>query len=817
MKVKKTYISLFSSAGVGCFGFKMDNYDCIATNELIQRRMDVQKANRKCKYDNGYICGDITTDETKEQIYNEIKFWKKKENIKDVDVIIATPPCQGMSVANHKKTLDEINRNSLVVESIKFVKNVKPKFFVFENVSAFLKTVCTDVDGIDKPISEAIFSSLGSSYNIDSRIINFKNYGSNSSRTRTLVIGVRNDLEQHVASYELFPSYTKEKTLREVIGGMKTLKDFYEIDNTDIYHFFRGYSEHMRPWVKNTHPNCSAFDNEKIEYKPHQIIDGEIVLNKNKNGDKYKRQDWDKVAPCIHTRNDQLASQNTIHPVDDRVFSIRELMLMMTIPKNFKWTSDDITDLNNMDYSNKIKFYKKEEIKIRQSIGEAVPTAIFNSIACNISKVIDKPVLKLNDITNIIEDKELCKVENLIEFIKSTKEYTLSTLSTIVEMANSKRESNSAYYTDKLILSNIIGNLPSFNNNKIRILEPSVGCGNFLPIIFKKYDNIETVEVDVVDIDASSIELLKLLVDKMEVPSNFKINYIVSDFKEFEIANKYDLILGNPPFTKIGKQNLSSYFIEKAISNSTNIVMIMPKNILNTDDYILTRKEIEKYKIERIIDFGEKGFKGVLVETVCLFINTKEKINTTVIKSITKNLEINQKQKYITDAKMPYWLIFRNEFYDDFSANMQFNIFNVFRDRQITNSVLSNSGTRVLKSRNLSDDGQSILTINGYDSFMDNSHLNTLSVKKYMNSNVYITPNMTYKTRVGLLPKNCVVNGSLAILIPKDNVELSEEDMKFFSTEEYRKFLDIARNYQTRSINIDKTSVYFFGIKKGRE
>jgi DNA (cytosine-5)-methyltransferase 1 len=42
-----------------------------------------------------------------------------------------------------------------------------------------------------------------------------------------------------------------------------------------------------------------------------------------KNGDKYKRQYWNKVAPCIHTRNDILSSQNTVHPVDDRVFSIR--------------------------------------------------------------------------------------------------------------------------------------------------------------------------------------------------------------------------------------------------------------------------------------------------------------------------------------------------------------------------------------------------------------------------------------------------------------------------------------------------------------
>jgi len=44
MKDKKyTYISLFSSAGVGCYGFKMENFECVATNELIERRLNVQK------------------------------------------------------------------------------------------------------------------------------------------------------------------------------------------------------------------------------------------------------------------------------------------------------------------------------------------------------------------------------------------------------------------------------------------------------------------------------------------------------------------------------------------------------------------------------------------------------------------------------------------------------------------------------------------------------------------------------------------------------------------------------------------------------
>ena len=128
---KLTYISLFSCAGVGCYGFKQQGFECVATSELIERRLAVQKYNNKCKYDSGYICGDITLDETKDKIFNEIEFWKSHENITDVDVVIATPPCQGMSMANANKKETDIIRNSLVVEAVQLVKSINPKFFVF--------------------------------------------------------------------------------------------------------------------------------------------------------------------------------------------------------------------------------------------------------------------------------------------------------------------------------------------------------------------------------------------------------------------------------------------------------------------------------------------------------------------------------------------------------------------------------------------------------------------------------------------------------------------------------------------------------------
>ena len=377
------YISLFSASGIGCYGFKEQGYNCIATNEFLSKRLEIQKYNNKCKFDSGYIQGDIFQQETKDKIFNEIK----KHNVNDIDVLIATPPCQGMSDANHNKKDKDIKRNSLVVESIKMILLIKPKVFVFENVKAFLKTNCTDLDGLDKPILDAIMLNLSSIYNIEYKILNFKDYGANSSRTRTLVIGTRKDI--NINPLDLFPNEEKPKTIKEVIGDLKQLTIMGEILEEDIYHSFRKYDIKMLNWIKDIKEGESAFNNVLDINKPHKIIDNKIIVNKNSVRGKYTRNFWDKVSPCIQTRNDIFSAQYTIHPEQNRVFSIRELMLFMNIPHSFKWTNLSFEELNKLSLKDKIDFLKKNELNIRHSIGESVPTIIFSKIALNIKNRIN--------------------------------------------------------------------------------------------------------------------------------------------------------------------------------------------------------------------------------------------------------------------------------------------------------------------------------------------------------------------------------------------------------------------------------------------
>jgi len=828
----RTYISLFSSAGIGCYGFKEENFHCIATVELLERRLKIQSYNQKCIYNSGYISGDLTTKEVKDKVFTELDLWKKGYNVKDLDVLIATPPCQGMSVANHKKK-DELKRNSLVVESIELTKKIKPKFFVFENVRAFLTSICTDIDGEDKPIKQAIDYNLSGEYNIHFQVLNFKDYGNPSSRTRTLVVGVRKDLKETIP-LDLLPTPQPEQTLQQIIGHLPSLKKMGEISKNDIYHNFRKYSPHMESWIADIKEGQSAFDNEDHTKIPHSVKDGIIVYNAKKNGDKYTRQYWDKVAPCIHTRNDIMASQNTVHPTDNRVFSIREVMLMMSVPNTFNWSETSFDNLNKLPVKEKQAFLKKAEMNIRQNLGEAVPTIIFRQIAHKIRKVLTQKEYTEQETTSLIEKKKLVENDNLLKFIKENKTMNFAKLSKIAELANAQRYDNAAYYTRQDICFSIIKNLPDAKKYAtLNILEPSIGVGNFLPVLINKYKSVPNVNIDVVDIDKNSIELLKELIRKIDVPDNITINYINADFLLHPFDKRYDIVVGNPPYMKITKEkellakykanvynndtnNIFAFFIEKAVSLGNVVSLIVPKSLINAPEFNKTRALMTKHQIERIIDFGEKGFKGVKIETICFILNTKTKPNFTIIESYITDDVQKHEQSYITDNSFPYWLIYRNEKFDAVANKLQFNLFKSYRDRSITKALTKEKGkVRVLKSRNIGSN--EIIDIPDYDCYMDD--INNLDVAKFLNqAECYLLPNLTYYPRACELPPNCITDGSVAILTPiNNNTQITEDDLAFYATDEFTDFYAVARNKGTRSLNIDNNSVFFFGKLKDKQ
>ncbi|APF41226.1 DNA cytosine methyltransferase [Neomicrococcus aestuarii] len=809
MTLQPTYVSLFSSAGLGCFGFKSAGFNCLATAELISRRLDVQKANNVCAVESGYILGDLTDESIVKSLVQEVQ---AQLNGDELTALIATPPCQGMSVANHKKK-NELPRNSLVITSLEIIRTLSPKFFVLENVRSFLTSTCLDSDGTQKAIAEAIDRNLGHLYNIHSKVVNLKEIGSPSSRTRTLVIGVRRDIHD-VTPLDVVPAAKEAPTLRQLIGDLPELTEFGEIWRDDIFHHFRRYDERMLPWISATAEGRSAFENEDPTLRPHQIIDGKIVPNQAKNGDKYRRNYWDKVAPCIHTRNDILASQSTVHPKDNRVFSIREICRMMGVPDSFKWSSYDTEQLNALPIEEKREFLKSHEINIRQCLGEGVPTPVFESIARSI-RHFDRPSqVKAG---RPPKRKEVLNDSKIVNFLRAS------------ESGNPRKSELAAYYTRQDIVFSLVATAPEFRKSRrLHILEPSVGSGAFLPHVLQKYAG-KQIELDVVDIDPYALEQTRKMLSSLDIDySKVNINFIESDFLSFQPAKKYDLVIGNPPFGSIsdkdagkssqhGLKDLYARFLEKALEWADHLCLVIPKSFLGGPEFTRLRNTISSnHHVVSIEDYGESAFESIKIETIGLTVSPKLEASNqheTRVMSLPLKSQDRKPQNYLLDSKFPSWVIYRSPFFDKIANQLELNFFSSFRDRQLTKSRIAQEGpVRVIKARSIGK-GEILPIMSGYCEELD---VPKSFHRKVSGKQVLVAPNLSYYTRAAILPVDAFPDGSAAALIPSENssTELNEDEVRYYSSADFFYFYRIARNYSVRSLNIDSISVFYWGVPK---
>lgn len=797
----RTYVSLFSSAGVGCFGFKQNGYECIATCELLNERLNVQRANNKCRFETGYICGDMTKDETKKRLFEEIQRWHDELNIQDVDVVFATPPCQGMSTANCKKTDQEQVRNSLVVEAIRVIRDVNPKVFIFENVRSFMSTTCTDITGVDMPIKDSIYCNLSENYYIYYKVLNFKDYGVPSSRPRTIVIGTRRDLK-NVSPLNIFPCKEREITLRESIGHLNPL-GYAQRDAYDPFHFARIYDAYMEEWIAPLQEGQSAFENPD-NLKPYKLDKegNRVTLKGAEMGNKFRRLRWDSPCSCIATRNDQLASNDTIHPRDNRVLSIRELMLLMTIPQNFKWSFND----DQLTPEGAEEYLSIHELNIRRCIGEAVPTHIIETLSKNVDTM-----LTFNEFVESFEEEYL---EAYINDEEIRKNFYIDTFLKEQTIANAK--ASGSFYTPQCVVFDAVKDL-DINKKDIRILEPSVGLGAFLPQLCVLFSDKNSLTIDAVEIDANTIKSLQESIQKIRLGSNVTINYICSDFLDFPMIEHYDAVVTNPPYTNSKKKypnisqglklkNLFGLFLNKIYDSADNIVCVIPKNFVMADEFEPIRNKYQTYPLVSICDFGVKFFKKVFVEILSLHFSKKYK-GKLVVRDYVNNEIYLHPQNYIYHDHV--WLLYRNEFFDKFIQTMRLDVFDSFRDRQITNSMLSNKGKiRVLRSKNMQDDG-TIINKDGYDKYIDD--VSSFHVGKYLNQKPIIMVNFTYNTRATILPDNMIPNGSIAVLLPK--VQINKDELSFYSTPNFRKYYEIVKSKSRFTLNIDESSLYYIGKK----
>ena len=115
-------ISLFSNVGIAETYLKEVGVDIVLANELIEKRARFYKhLYPECEVVNGDITDPV--------VFSGIVSRAKEL---EVEFLIATPPCQGMSIAGLMNPYDE--RNSLVKYAIDAIKEIQPKFVLLENV-----------------------------------------------------------------------------------------------------------------------------------------------------------------------------------------------------------------------------------------------------------------------------------------------------------------------------------------------------------------------------------------------------------------------------------------------------------------------------------------------------------------------------------------------------------------------------------------------------------------------------------------------------------------------------------------------------------
>ena len=343
-------LSLFSNVGFGEVLLKHFGINVVCANEMLSDRCELYK---DLHPDTEVICGDISDSNIQNSIFDYIEDMK-------IDLILATPPCQGMSVANATKNPND-PRNKLIVHAMDFFAKLTPDYMLIENVPGFAKTFI-NINGSTINTIDYIKSRLPSGHSLTFDILNAKDYNTPQSRKRFI------GLISKGGSWKLPKKNSKIKTVRDAISHLPSMESG-ESSNLP-WHYAKSHNSNHVMWMKNTPTGQTAFNN-KI---PYPQKDGRNIKGFQTT---YKRIDWAKPSPTVTMYNGAIPSQNNVHPgnlltdgtySDARVMSIRELLVLCGLP-------EDLLDKFAGKYSDNF---------IRKVLGECFPptmcAAILNSI-----------------------------------------------------------------------------------------------------------------------------------------------------------------------------------------------------------------------------------------------------------------------------------------------------------------------------------------------------------------------------------------------------------------------------------------------------
>lgn len=367
------FIDLFAGAGGLSLGLEQAGFQVNFVNEITPAFANTHRINRGLTEDH-YFVGDIN------ELNNHLDEYA--EFINGATLVCGGPPCQGFSMANRQRILDD-PRNQLYRAYLTFLSHVRPAFFIMENVRGMAKRW--------GEISQDIREFLGDEYVFDYEIMNAQEYGVPQNRERLICIGNRLGIEPMAIFNEIHTHKKRPFVLRDVIEGLPQLgtkevkgaenveneisgftqRDFEYLHN-DFYRFINGDRDIA---VLYNHKNRynNPRDVEIFRRLPqganslHESIADIMPYGKRNDifKDKYFKLREDQVCKTItsHMRYD---CNMYIHPWESRGLSPREAARIQTFPDDYVFTGSQ-----NMWYA---QIGNAVPVKLAKAIGDGIMT-----------------------------------------------------------------------------------------------------------------------------------------------------------------------------------------------------------------------------------------------------------------------------------------------------------------------------------------------------------------------------------------------------------------------------------------------------------
>mgnify|MGYP003308109910 CR=1 FL=1 len=232
-KKKYKMIDLFAGCGGLSLGLEQAGFEPCFVNEIVEQFANTYKVNHNLS-DDCYYIGDIA------DLNNNISEYNKY--FQDITLVCGGPPCQGFSMANRQRILDD-PRNSLYKQYLIFLNHVRPKFFIMENV----KGMMNKIDEIIHDFKEY----LGEEYQYDYDVLRAQDFGVPQNRERFIMIGNRIGVDPKQIFEEINRRKRKSFVLKDALEGLPHLEARKEKGAKNIENEQSGFTVRNFEYIRN--------------------------------------------------------------------------------------------------------------------------------------------------------------------------------------------------------------------------------------------------------------------------------------------------------------------------------------------------------------------------------------------------------------------------------------------------------------------------------------------------------------------------------------------------------------------------------------